>query len=476
MAMSKRDAEREAGAAIIIAVLGVIMLLALSGSMLTVWMANSRVITEAAGRTRAFYLSEAGLEEAKYELSHEQGGADGTIGTVSATSPAGSYNVTVANLGGGYWRFVASGESGGPPVTLEEVVQVQYSSRVPGGAISVVGAAETSEWLFDDEVHLFIDGGNSAAIVFSDPSLYAATGSRLATSVNAGDIAATDISGALSNSFQPGDVDLSLQLLPPAETGLAITADMYTDLRNAVQNVWMPTATTRSIPGWGTHTWGSAANPVNYKFPPGQRIDDNTTISGHGTLVFNRGLEIEHGGRLSWQGNVIVFADDLNDSFLDIGGDLDVTGNVLVIGGNGQDVRFFVEWHGECTVNGSLMVLTQFENPATKIHFRVEDDLTVNGLVTQVAPQNEIEFKSWNDVNINGSYQIARLDGEQGGTELSWLFEEYVEIHKDDAGIMAGAQALVDLGTHLGASILQSFLTRRKVRTVAWRVVPEGQG
>lgn len=470
--MKPRYRGRVKGAAFLVAILSIMVVLAMTGSMVSVWVSSSHAMTASLERNRAFNLAESGLEEAKWELGEDDEGQDNVLGAASGSSAQGSYSVSAADLGSGYQRLTSVAASGGTTVTLEETVRVGGTSRFPGGAISVVGGMDTTQILFGSSTDLLIDGGDSPGLVFSDGSTYDTASSQFVSGVSSGYVQESDVVGSVTNTFQPGNVDLSIQELPPEETSISIYASLWTDLRSQVNTVYLPSAAAQTLPGSGNATYGTAGSPVQYWFPADQKIKGGQTISGHGTLLFNRNMIVEAGGTLNWNGNIVVFGENSFDVFFDIDGQVNVTGNIIVVGSSGRNARFSIKGLGQVTVNGALTVLTEYANSATQMQFLVDNDLTVNGLITTVAARHQTEFKPGSDVSITGSFQVGRLDGSQSGTELKMKFEDQIEIHKDDGAIAQGADALVSLGGNIG-SALGDALTRTTVTTEAWRVVPE---
>ncbi len=472
--MISKARTQESGLALVFALLGVIVAAALSGSLVMITMIETRAATAATERAMAFYLAESGLQAARWEIGENDDPAADGEGTLSGNGAVGRYAVAATNLGGGYFRLDSNAESGGAAVTLEEVVLYASTSRFPGGALSIVGDLTTTEMLLGPNTDLLIDGANSPGIVLSNPDTYNQWGTYFAQGVSAGFIAESDVTGVTTNTFDPGDAVLSIAQVPEADVAVSITADMYTDLRNEIDTVWLPSAAARTIPASGSATWGTAASPVRYKFPVDQKIKSGQTISGHGTLLFPKNLVIEAGGRLDWNGNVIVYGQDGagNDSVFEVDGTVNVNGNILVMGGLGRNVTFLEKALGSITVNGAVTVLTDFANPATQIQFLIENNFTVEGLVTLVAPKQQNEFKPGSDVYIKGSLQVGRIADVVQPTEIKFKFEEEAEFYKDDSAIMAGATALVALGSGFGNDVLESVLTTGEIEICSWREIP----
>jgi hypothetical protein len=476
--MKRRNAgEREEGSVLLFAILVVLLAMGFTGSLIMVGVADARVTRESTERVVAFSLAETGLQESKYEIGEDQDDAGDGIGNRTGSTSEGTFSVTAEDLGSDYWRLTSTAAAGSSTVRQEEVVFVLKTSQFPGGAISVVGGMETNQILFSATTDMLVDGGDSPGITFSDSDLYADSTPQFAEGVNLGYISESDIVGSVTNTFQPGNADLSIQHV--TNSSISITDSMYWDLRTDIQNDYLPIATNKSFPGSaGNVVYGSPSSPVNYKFVANERIKPGQSISGYGNLVFSRNLEVEAGGSINWNGNIIIYPDDGNDSYFDIDGTVNVTGNIFVIGSTpsqsaGKNVRFLVKSQGNVTVNGALTVLTNYADPATQIQFLVENNLTVDGLVTVVTPKHQIEFKPGSDTLINGSLQVGRMAEDQSGTEFKMKFEDVIEIHKDNAQIHNAVNTLVSFGSTFGTGILENTLTSKELLTMSWRMLPE---
>ncbi len=467
--MNPQRSNHESGVALIFALLGILIAGMLGGALVSLVTTEGRAALASRERTGAFYLAESGLQHAKAELSTETDSDGNGSGTVAGAPAAGSYAVTATDLGDDVYRLLASGAFGESDVILEETVEVVATSRFPGGAFSIVGDVQVSQIQFNSNTDLVIDGVDSPGMVLTQDTTYKDVGSKFGMGVKQGYIDESDVVGSVTNTFDPDDVELSIAYVPEDQLNLTITEEMFTDFRNEVQSVWLPSATSNTIPGSGSVTWGTDAAPVSYKLPADQKIKSGQTVTGNGTLLFDKTLVVESGGSLDWDGNVIVYSDDSSDAVLEIGGSLNVTGNIMVIGGRNRNIKFEEKSTGSVVVNGAMTLLTDYSNPATKIEFYVESDFTLIGLATLVAPKQQVEFKPGSDVYVSGSFQSGRLSDVKQATELKFTFEDEAEFYKDDDAILAGASALVDLGTDLGNRVLANFLTENDVVTRCWR-------
>src|SRR5688572_19844900 len=91
------------GSALVIVLIGVGLMLALTGSMTMVLVADARVILESAQQMSAFFLAESGFEAAKHEIGESLDPDNDGMGTVNANKLDGSYSVSATDIGGGLY-------------------------------------------------------------------------------------------------------------------------------------------------------------------------------------------------------------------------------------------------------------------------------------------------------------------------------------------------------------------------------------
>lgn len=472
--MSRKDQRSQTGVALLMAVIVVMITLGLSGSMIVVSISNAKAVVESERRSRAFSCAESGLGSAKWELGEDQDRLKDGLGNHQGSLAGGTYAVSAVDLGDDFFRLTSTGSSLGMDVTIEEVVQKRNTTRFPGSAVSMVGGMATSQMEFSQTSDVTIIGDDTPGILLSDPDLYSSVTGQFAEAVQKGYLDEEDVSGSVTNTFQPGNAELSMAQAPQDEASLTIYASMYDEFTGHLNTNYLPGAAPQSLPGSGSVTYGSSASPANFKFPANQKLKSGQTLSGNGTLVFSRNLVVENGATLNWNGNLVIYADPGQDANLEVDGKLNVTGNILLVGSDGKNVKMLVKHQGEVTVNGALTALTEYSDTATKIEFYVENKLTVNGLITTVASKFQSEFKAGSEVDITGSFQIGRPHEAEKDTELKLKFEDTIRVRKDEQAIMTGADALVALGGDLKIPVIGDSLTRTELTTVAWRVLPEG--
>ena len=471
--MNARFSSNESGAALFLALVALVMGLALSSAMVSYALADSRGMRRTQEFTQAFYVAESGLQGARYELAeHEDSAKDGE-GTRTGSLGSGSYTVTALSLGGQLYRLTSRGLHGSEMAVIEEVVEVRPTSGFPGGAISMVGDMTTTQMLFGSSTDLVVDGGKSPGVVFSDPDLYSIVTKQFAQAVGLGYVQETDITGSITNTFQPNDVDLSMSLYSNAgHESLTIYPEIYTEFFNHIDNNLQGSASHGQL-GTSSYVFGTQSSPVNYAIPGNQKLKAGQTVSGYGTLIFSQNLVLEAGSRIDWNGNLIIFGgDNSSDVLFECDGILNVTGNIIIVGPEDRSLKFLIKSQGAATVTGAMTVLGDLSNTASKIDFYVEGDLAVNGLLTTVASKIQTEFRPGSDTTINGSFQLGRPYDAVTNTELQLKFDGPVEVHKDEDLISAGAAALEALGGNLSIPVIGDNLNKDEVVTRSWRMLP----
>ena len=470
--MNAGSSRRDAGAALFLALVALMAGLALSGAMVSFALADSRGMRRNQDFASAFYLAESGLQGAHCELGEHLDSQNNGEGTRTRTVSGGSYSVAAVDLGSDLYRLTSTGLFGGERAIIEEVVEIRPTSRFPGGAISMAGDMTTSLMLFSQTTDLIVDGGKSPGIVFNDPDLYSSMTMQAAEAVADGDLQETDITGSITNTFQPGDVDLSMALDSPGHASLTIYPEIYTEFFDHIENNLQGSADHGQL-GSSSFVFGTEATPVNYTIPGNQKLRAGQTLSGYGTLIFSQNLILESGSRIDWNGNLIIFGgDNQSDAFLECAGTLNVTGNLILISPEGRDIDFNLRSEGTTTVNGAMTVLGDLASTSSEAELYIGGDFSVNGLLTTVASSLQTHFCDGSDTSINGSFQLGRPHDVVNGTELELKFEGITEVFKDEDLISSGAAALKSLGGNLNIPVIGDNLNRDEVLTRSWRMLP----
>ena len=215
---------------------------------------------------------------------------------------------------------------------------------------------------------------------------------------------------------------------------------------------------------------GTPGSPVLYKFNKDEKLTNGQDLSGYGTLVFKENFIIENGAALTWDGNVIIYGENGNDAFLEIDGQLNVTGHVMVLADNSKNLKFLVKSLGAVDITGGLTLLTQYKTKDTKAEFYVENKFNVDGVVTAWAFIHQTEFKPGCDADITGMFLYGRpKEGNTTDTTMQFKVEDALTIIHDDSQIQAGGRAHADVGLDLGLPTSGSSASSKGVTVLSWR-------
>jgi len=478
--MNRTIQRRREGMALLGAVVMLIAIFAVSGSVLFVSLAQSKAIHASTQEKMSFFLAEAGLEAGKCEINESRDtGGDG-IGNATRTATLGgfatTYIVSCEDLGSDLFRLRSTGTAGQARTTLEAIVERSRSTAFPLAALSVVGSVNKAKLKFKDDPTLTIDGGYSPAISVTDKALYDELGEQLGKAIIKRKVQA-NLSGSSTNPFLvpqgkkkdsgSTEVQLPIELQTEFPDRLKDLGGLYLELVDRVTNTIIPAAqVVKSVSG-GKTTLGSADKPGVYYLPETMVLKTGQTLDGFGTLVVSD-LMVEKSAALSWEGNLIVIGDSKKSAKLSVkDGKLEVKGNLVILGEGKEESRLSIK-DGEALVEGSFLLATDYdEKKAKKAALDLDyGDLEVEGLVTMLGSKIDVKVDKWSDLDVTGMFQIGQPDGPSK-EDLKLTFEGDTEIIKDDGAIQKGIDALRMLGTLWDLGRTETILSQ-EIETHAW--------
>ena len=197
-----REDSRESGMVLIVATLLIIILMSLTGVLVMFSTTEMKSLTERTETQTAFFLAEAGLESAKYEIGMGLDVAVDGVGNVDWAYDGASnvvdwyggrefYSVRSVDLGGGSYRVTSTGTFGQASVTLETILMRISTTRFPGGAMAMVGDIDDLDIDIEKDADLVMDGGNSPAMSFTDVGVYNRVAKEFAKAVENGSMPST---------------------------------------------------------------------------------------------------------------------------------------------------------------------------------------------------------------------------------------------------------------------------------------------
>ncbi len=464
---------RDSGVVLLLSLVFMFAILGVAGSVFYLAIAEAKAARESSEQVISLYLAESGLEAAVHEIVKSEDPDSNGIGNKNVTNSAGNYTVTVQDLGGFVYQLTSTGDSGGATVTVDQVIKLRYTTAFPTAAVSVVGNINEFELDIEEDLDLFIDGGDSPAMSFSDVDLYNKLGLDMANAMAAGNIPSTNITGTPTNQFTAADLstwDIPFAHEPAYSSSLTDLSSLYTELVTQVTAL-KPTATV--VTGALAPTYGSPGSPVVI-YAPDPRIGSSETVTGYGTLILGKSFEMNNSS-LNWTGDIFVVGDGGGDAKLIIeGGTLDVTGNLLIIGeGNLEKTELKVTGGGSVTINGSMFMGADWnvqEGVEAELVVAGNSSFTLNGILNLMSAEAELEFEPnpLNRVFINGMLQIAVPPGVTE-SHVEFEMKGNVEIYKDDAAIQIGLDALNQLDVNYTIPSISKIMGSGDPEVLSWR-------
>lgn len=427
----RRDGVTRAGGLVLpaVVILGV-LLLTLGVGLMDVVRYNSRAERERGENVQCFYLAQAGLDAAFAEIAS---GADTTgngLGAMGIVTPisytdsqgntVGEFKAMLTPLGTDYEVLVVAGIPSLANPRLMKAVRGLVDTAAPylvppPTAVSMVGALQDPQLQLEGNIN--IDGGSKPAFVLSSAS-YAGFMDELGDDIYAGNIAETDLKGGETSTYEHGTAG-TLVLPVVEETAPSLTvADLDTYRQNfrAAADAMAATADrVVTAPVSGNQTWGTVADPeitvidVAAIGTSSVFATSGQTITGHGTLIIQHTIWPSN-VNIDWTGDIFVvgYNGDSDDTFLASGFQGTVNGNFIVLGNDTADAALQLWDSGgtasDLTINGNLLCLAGATSYEAEIEVSYSSSLTVNGIAGMYGSHAELQTKhSGSSIDINGT-------------------------------------------------------------------------
>jgi hypothetical protein len=461
----------------VISVLVTVLLLALTASVVGVSVTDARAVVETESLHRAFFLAEAGIDAAKYEINESTDPDGDGVGNKTVATPLGNYSVAAVQLDSVTWQLTSTGAAGLMTKILQVITRRELTTRFPGGAISIIGNSDKEKFSIKKHPDLIIDGGDNAALSFSDHSLAVHVGSEFAEAISKGEIEIDNLSGGVTDTYSHKGTQYELPIATDKDQDdwLDDIEAVYDNLVSHLNNTVIPSATTEDVSNGGLKdslVYGSADQPVTV-FLDGPHVrSKGQDIKGYGTLVVNE-LVLDQGSTLAWTGNVFVIGNTKKKAKLEAKGKdttLNITGSLVVLGEGTEDAEIKFKDHAVANIDGAVFVGSGWdEKKGKKAKFAVEKDAEFNltGMITVMGSKAEAKFKDGSDTNITGTLQMAILD-TKAKDELKLEFQGDLEIHKDDDAIGEGMEAMQQLGVDIEFPEVEVLMDSGNLTTQLW--------
>src|SRR5437867_12491450 len=144
----------EKGSALLFAILCIGLMLALTGSMTMMLVADAQAVVESSKTQACLYLAENGLSTAKWEIASSQDPQGDGPGNASQSTSSGSFSVTAVDLGAGRYELTSTGSVGNTSVAVVEVIFNGITTRFPPAAMSMVGSSTGTRFEFSCDTNL----------------------------------------------------------------------------------------------------------------------------------------------------------------------------------------------------------------------------------------------------------------------------------------------------------------------------------
>ena len=474
---------RRRASALYAAVLVIVLLFGFTAAMVGLSTHDARGLVATERMRRAFFYAEAGVEAAKFEITaNEDPDGDGR-GNRTVVGSDWSYSVVATPLPNRRWRLAASGVCRGEHTTVHTVVTQEVTSSFPGGAISIVGDIDKTRFRIRKDSSVFIDGGENPAIAVTDDATFQDIARSFAEAIEEGRMPAGNLSGAVSNHFDlrgnlleedaPGSLELSIDRSYTAPVDLQEISALYAETVQTVNDRLLPSATVVESLDADHVTFGSPEKPAVVYLPDLKTRLKGQSLQGHGTLIVNE-LVIDHGGQLDWTGDIIIIGNHEKKARLEVHHDsssFHVDGNVLLLGEATEPAELRVHGDASVTVNGSLFVATEYaEGRGQRARLRVDTGgrLDVEGVLTLAGRRVEAEFQEGTTVNISGTLQIAVPEGRRE-ERLRFDLRGDLLIRRDNDAIAGAAESWEDLGVRLDIPTAAALIDTAEFSTESWR-------
>ncbi|MEE8143312.1 MAG: hypothetical protein V3T77_09455, partial [Planctomycetota bacterium] len=324
--MQKIQLPHDSGLALIPTIFFALVLFGITASMVHLSITHAHAVRESNDQRIAFYLAEGGLSAAKKELAIAEDLARDGIGNVRKNLPMGSYAVTATALGTNLYMLSSTASVAEQEVRLEEVVETVVNTRFPLGAISILGGAKDKRLELRGDMNLILDGGDKPAMVFSDVTIFEHFAGEVAGAVVQSRIPAQNITGRPNSSVIPregGHPICRAKKFPMMVEEVHdpnFYNDLYASLYRGVQDVLLTAESVGGLSGAGNDlfSFGTRRTPAVIRFTDEVELEDDSEIHGFGTLIISTKCFLRGRSSLSWEGDVIVLADETSPGELSV--------------------------------------------------------------------------------------------------------------------------------------------------------------
>lgn len=271
--------------------------------------------------------------------------------------------------------------------------------------------------------------------------------------------------------------------------------DIADNIVSAVQTKLEPMAV-RTITGDVTRdaNWGTPSAPeITVIDDNKHKIHPNVTVTGSGVLIIRGDLHLQKGSTLNWNGSIIILGGRNNDAVLKNNqGNLNVTGNVLVLGTGQNMKKSKLLLHDDQAKNdavnvidGAILIMSgNRTDQSEKAEFKARHgDVDIRGFIGVVGDKVKFDVKvedkdkhdkhghsSLDDsFRVHGGVVVAVPNNAEKHKAKVHLHGSDILIKYNSENVDRAIRGLLDLaGTYLPDALPVEYTV------VSWRELPAG--
>lgn len=446
---------------------------AIAGALIATSQTNVRHVRDVESTLVADYLAEAAVNMAYAEVASDvdtDGDGLGALGVntpvsipSSSGAPLGEVRCFVQRIGdNNVLTALAAIPSFAQPDTLTAVQAVivgeqPFPLAPRPGAVAIAGGLQNPIFPQLGQHSLTIDGGADAALNLSELSGYTAIMEQIGDAIADGDIDGSEFTGGETSTYSHSTAgELTLPIVNGGDAFLASAdLDAYrTSLRDTALSLADSADNVISSPVFGDQTWGTSSNPQITVIEAGtigaDRVFDTTdqTITGHGTLVIKHTVQPLKDLNLNWTGDIYVigYNGDGDDLFRPDDMTATVNGNFVLLSDSGSEASLELMGTSNLTVNGSLLTLAESGSHESEVEMEDSSSLTVNGILGMFGSRIELEVSGSNaSLAVNGALAVGTADDRSRSDDFEFRMGGAVALRYDSELVNSAVTGLTGL-------------------------------
>ena len=235
--------------------------------------------------------------------------------------------------------------------------------------------------------------------------------------------------------------------------------DYRDQLRTSVLTLASSADRTITSSVYGDQTWGSEGSPEVTVIEAGSIGENNVfrtsgqSITGHGTLIIKHTCIPVNPLDLKWTGDVYVVGFNGDGSDLFNPDDLTATidGNLVLLADTDNEASLELIGSSDVTNNGSLLCLAEANSKEAEVEVEDSSRLTVNGLLGLYGSRIELEASdSGTSLAVNGTMSIGMAQDVNRSDDFTFDFRGSVSLIYNEDLLSDALGGLGDLQLELG--------------------------